>query len=101
MVGDNTVFYGVGSLSLVCLVHGRSQNDQINIYSSPDLATWRRVGHAITPINGTDIGMDAVVERPKVIYNEPTKQWVVRTYPSVHSAFRCPSGYDVAMVARG
>jgi hypothetical protein len=59
VVGDNSVFQGV------------------NVYKSPDLGQWTRVGHALSPVNGTALGPDRVVERPKVVWNEPTKSWVV------------------------
>lgn len=49
---------------------------QINIYSSPDLATWTRIGHAIGQQEGVpELSADSVVERPKVVYNELEKQW--------------------------
>ena len=50
----------------------------INVYSSKDLLNWKNEGKALSPINGTEIAPERVVERPKVVYNEPTKTWVVR-----------------------
>ncbi|KZV89385.1 Arabinanase/levansucrase/invertase [Exidia glandulosa HHB12029] len=56
--GDNSVFQG------------------INIYSSVDMVTWTRLGHAIGPQDGVpELSLSSVVERPKVIWNEPSKQW--------------------------
>jgi hypothetical protein len=49
----------------------------INVYSSKDLLNWKNEGKALSPINGTEIAPERVVERPKVVYNEPTKTWVV------------------------
>lgn len=49
----------------------------INVYSSKDLLNWKNEGKALSPINGTEIGPETVVERPKVVYSEPTKTWVV------------------------
>ena len=41
--------------------------------------TWTRVGRALSAVaeSGTPFSSDAVVERPKVVYNEPTKSWVL------------------------
>lgn len=53
----------------------------VNVYKSTDLVTWEYLAHALSateesaPIS--EIGRDAVVERPKVIYNERTGQFVM------------------------
>ncbi|KAF8073530.1 Arabinanase/levansucrase/invertase [Lyophyllum atratum] len=49
----------------------------INVYSSTDLLNWKNEGRALSPIPGTDIGPDKVVERPKAVFNEPTQGWVL------------------------
>ncbi|CAE6422307.1 unnamed protein product [Rhizoctonia solani] len=49
----------------------------ITVYSSKDLVNWKNEGIALAPVNGTEIGPQQVVERPKVVYNEPTKTWVM------------------------
>ncbi|QRV90966.1 glycoside hydrolase family 43 protein [Ceratobasidium sp. AG-Ba] len=49
----------------------------INVYSSKDLLNWKSEGKALSPISGTEIGPERVVERPKVVYNPPTKTWVM------------------------
>ncbi|KAF8679707.1 Glycosyl hydrolases family 43, partial [Rhizoctonia solani] len=49
----------------------------ITVYSSKDLLNWKNEGIALAPVNGTEIGPEQVVERPKVVYNEPTKTWVM------------------------
>ncbi|KAG6816997.1 hypothetical protein H0H87_000892 [Tephrocybe sp. NHM501043] len=49
----------------------------INVYSSTDLLNWKNEGRALSPIPGTDIGPDKVVERPKAVFNEPTQTWVL------------------------
>ncbi|KAG8691270.1 hypothetical protein FRC11_005428, partial [Ceratobasidium sp. 423] len=49
----------------------------ITVYSSKDLLNWKSEGIALAPVNGTEIGPERVVERPKVVYNEPTKTWVM------------------------
>lgn len=56
----------------------------INVYSSDDLTNWKYEGQALSPLNGTAIAPDLVVERPKVVYNEPTDTWVAsHTTPSL------------------
>lgn len=49
----------------------------INVYSSSDLLNWKNEGRALSPIIGTDIGPEKVVERPKAVFNEPTQTWVL------------------------
>ncbi|KAJ7243769.1 Arabinanase/levansucrase/invertase [Mycena rebaudengoi] len=49
----------------------------INVYSSSDLLNWDYRGRALSPIEGTAIAPNLVVERPKSVYNKATKQWVL------------------------
>ncbi|THV04295.1 Arabinanase/levansucrase/invertase [Dendrothele bispora CBS 962.96] len=49
----------------------------INVYSSPDLLNWDFEGKALSSINGTVIGPDTVVERPKAVFNQETQTWVL------------------------
>ncbi|KAF9468664.1 glycosyl hydrolase [Collybia nuda] len=49
----------------------------LNVYSSSDLLNWKNEGRALSPIPGTDIGPEKVVERPKAVFNEPTQTWVL------------------------
>lgn len=53
----------------------------VNAYKSTDLVSWEFLGHALSATNETspesEIGPDSVVERPKVIYNELTKLFVM------------------------
>ena len=49
----------------------------IPCYSSTDLAHWTFRGYALTRQPGGDLGPNRVVERPKVIYNRRTKQYVM------------------------
>ncbi|KAJ7904806.1 Arabinanase/levansucrase/invertase [Mycena leptocephala] len=49
----------------------------INVYSSSDLLNWDYRGRALSPINGTDISPDRVVERPKSVFNAATQEWVL------------------------
>lgn len=62
-------------MSLVPFAHLYSSG--INVYSSSDLLNWKNEGRALSPIVGTDIGPEKVVERPKAVFNEATQLWVL------------------------
>ncbi len=52
----------------------------ISCYSSTDLKHWKYEGVALSPITGdpkSDIDTGKVIERPKVIYNSKTRQFVM------------------------
>ncbi|SMR51423.1 unnamed protein product [Zymoseptoria tritici ST99CH_3D1] len=49
----------------------------VNCYSSPDLTTWTAQGHVLSPISGSNISSSNIVERPKVIYNDKNKEYVM------------------------
>jgi len=52
----------------------------VSCYSSKDLSTWKYEGVALTAVIGdssNDIDTGKVIERPKVIYNELTKKFVM------------------------
>jgi hypothetical protein len=49
----------------------------IAVYSSKDLYNWKNEGLALSPVAGTPAASDQVGERPKVVWSESTKQWVV------------------------
>ena len=49
----------------------------IPCYSSTDLANWTYVGKALTMQSSGDLGPDRIVERPKVIYNSTTHEYVM------------------------
>ncbi len=52
----------------------------ISCYSSKDLKHWKYEGVALAPVTGdpnNDIDTGRVIERPKVIYNNSTKQFVM------------------------
>jgi hypothetical protein len=50
----------------------------LNVYSSKDLTNWKFEGLALSPVEGTVIGPETVVERPKVVFSKPLNQWIVR-----------------------
>ncbi len=52
----------------------------VSCYSSKDLINWKYEGVALSPVKGdknSDLDTSKVVERPKVIYNKRTKQFVM------------------------
>lgn len=52
----------------------------VSCYSSKDLSTWKYEGVALAPVIGdslNDIDTGKVIERPKVIYNNTTKKFVM------------------------
>lgn len=59
-----------------------NKSDGISCYRSKDLYSWTKLSRAVTP-TGTqtdenrDIASGRTLERPKVIYNEKTKKWVM------------------------
>ena len=46
-------------------------------YSSTDLVHWTFVNNVLTKQPGGDLGPNRIIERPKVIYNSTTKQYVM------------------------
>jgi beta-galactosidase len=59
---------------------GRSASQGVNVYSSADLSNWKLEGLALAQDNSdtlNDIAVGSVMERPKVIYNSRTKQFVM------------------------
>ncbi len=59
---------------------GRSASQGVNVYSSADLYNWKPEGLALAQDNSdtlNDISVGSVMERPKVIYNSRTKQFVM------------------------
>lgn len=75
---------------------GRSQSEGVNVYSSKDMYNWKYEGIALSPSTDStsDIAKGCLMERPKVIYNEKTKQYVMW----VHLELR-GKGYAAARAA--
>lgn len=51
----------------------------ISVYSSPDMRTWENDGIAlaVSDTPGSDIERGCIIERPKVLYNQERKQYVM------------------------
>jgi hypothetical protein len=66
------------------------RNEGVGLYSSPDLVAWTNHGNvlpmaAIQAVTSKDaawrsVGGVAIIERPKLAYNAPTKKWVLYTH---------------------
>jgi beta-galactosidase len=69
----NNTYYWYGE------VRGEKASQGVNVYSSKDLYNWKFEGLALAQEKDTlsDITIGSVIERPKVIYNEKTKKYVM------------------------
>ncbi|KAL1749134.1 glycoside hydrolase family 43 and carbohydrate-binding module family 35 protein [Schizophyllum fasciatum] len=67
--------HGGGFLKASLLSYGSFK--AVSCYSSSDFMTWNRETDALTPKDGTNISSSNIVERPKVIYNEKNKEYVM------------------------
>jgi len=59
---------------------GRGASGGVNVYSSSDLYNWKFEDLALSPDENnteSDIARGCVIERPKVIYNDKTKKYVM------------------------
>ncbi len=58
----------------------RADAGGVSCYSSPDLASWKFEGLALPPVpddTASELHPSQVIERPKVIYNDKTKKFVM------------------------
>jgi hypothetical protein len=76
MIKVGTTYYGFGEYK-VGASDGDAAFEAITCYTSTNLANWTYVQNALTVQPSGDIGPNRVVERPKVIYNDTTKQYVM------------------------
>lgn len=83
--------------------YGENRPDQgfttevgIEVYSSDDLQKWtdEGVALAVSPIPGHDIERGCIMERPKVLFNEKTKKFVMLFHLELKG-----KGYEAARVA--
>ncbi|OTA28129.1 hypothetical protein BTJ68_09914 [Hortaea werneckii EXF-2000] len=86
---DDTSWYWFGEDKTGEATSGHFQ--AVNCYKSADFSTWEFVGAVLSPIAGTNISSDAVVERPKVIYNDKNQEYVMWFHSD-------DSSYGAAMV---
>ncbi|KAG8697990.1 hypothetical protein FRC09_007511, partial [Ceratobasidium sp. 395] len=69
---EGSTYYLIGENKL-----NGSAFQSVNCYSSTNLVEWKYVGALLTLQGSGDLGPSRVVERPKVIYNSSTKQYVM------------------------
>jgi beta-galactosidase len=87
MVHDGVYYlYGEIKKGKTKLVPGQDWEDYrvdaggVSCYSSRDLVRWKYEGVALAPVAGdtaSDLSIGRVIERPKVIYNSATRQYVM------------------------
>jgi hypothetical protein len=93
--GNQLQLHGLGIIKVGSTWYGFGENksgessgdthfQSINCYSSTDLAHWTYQGAALTEQSSGDLGPNRIVERPKVIYNSSTQQYVM--YVHIDSA---------------
>ncbi len=49
----------------------------MSLYSSKDLMNWTYEGDPITPLDHTEIAKDCIVERPKLLRNDATGEYII------------------------
>ncbi|KAK4202077.1 glycosyl hydrolase [Triangularia verruculosa] len=69
---ENGTYYMIGEDK-----SGGHSFSNVNCYSSTDLVQWTLVGALLTRQASGDLGPNRVVERPKVIYNDRTRKYVL------------------------
>jgi Glycosyl hydrolases family 43 len=88
MLFHNGTWYMFGEIKKgkTWLVPGQAWEDYrvpaggVSCYSSKDLVKWKYEGVALSPVKGdktNDLDTSKVIERPKVIYNNRTKKFVM------------------------
>lgn len=76
---------------------GTSASEGVNVYSSTDLCNWKFEALALAPVTtdpNSEIAEGCVMERPKIIYNQATKQYVLWFHLELKG-----QGYAAARVA--
>ncbi|KAK4152964.1 glycosyl hydrolase [Chaetomidium leptoderma] len=71
-IQENGVYYMIGEDK-----SGGHSFSNVNCYSSTDLVQWKLVGALLSQTSSGDLGPNRVVERPKVIYNDKTRKYVL------------------------
>ncbi|KAK9548004.1 hypothetical protein V6Z79_008822 [Aspergillus fumigatus] len=70
--GVGSTYYWIGENKL-----NGSAFQSINCYYSENLVEWTYVGELLSRQSSGDLGPNRVVERPKVLYNEATRKYVM------------------------
>lgn len=77
----------------------RTEAGGVSCYSSKDLVNWKFEGVVLKPDTAnieSDLHPSNVLERPKVIYNEQTKQFVMWLHVDSHDYFKAAAGVAVS-----
>ncbi|KAM7185338.1 Glycosyl hydrolase, five-bladed beta-propellor domain containing protein [Rhypophila sp. PSN 637] len=72
LIQVNGTYYMVGEDK-----SGGHSFSNVNCYASTDLVQWTYVGALLSRTSSGDLGPNRVVERPKVIYNDKTRKYVL------------------------
>ncbi|KAG9084093.1 hypothetical protein FRC06_004212, partial [Ceratobasidium sp. 370] len=72
MIKEGGTYYWIGENKL-----DGSSFQSVNCYSSTNLVEWKYVGALLALQSSGDLGPNRIVERPKVIFNNSTKQYVM------------------------
>ncbi|KAL4934955.1 hypothetical protein BDV06DRAFT_229274 [Aspergillus oleicola] len=74
LIEENGIYYLIGEEKTAGTLF-----QAINCYSSPNLIEWTFVNQLLTVTSneGDDLGPNRIVERPKVLYNDGTGQYVM------------------------
>lgn len=86
----NKTYYWYGE------IRGEKESKGVNVYSSKDLHEWKHEGLALATSQDTasDIVQGCIIERPKVIYNEKTRKYVMWFHLELKG-----KGYEAARAA--
>lgn len=89
--GDRYYWYGENRPD-----HGFTTEVGVSVYSSADLKVWKNEGVAlsVSETPGHDIERGCIMERPKVLYNEKTRKFVMLFHLELKGR-----GYEAARVA--
>lgn len=82
----------------------RTETGGVSCYSSKDLYNWKFEGVVLEPnLNDTtsDLHPSGVLERPKVIYNETTKKFVMWLHVDSHNYAKAAAGVAVSDTPNG
>ncbi|KAG7288322.1 hypothetical protein NEMBOFW57_007853 [Staphylotrichum longicolle] len=72
LIQVNGVYYMIGEDKT-----SGSNFENVNCYSSTNLVEWKYEGALLSRTSSGDLGPNRVVERPKVIYNDKTRKYVL------------------------
>ncbi len=74
-----SILYAAGKYYWFGEKRGKRNSEGVNVYSSKDLYHWKYEGLALSPSDdpGSDIVSGCLMERPKVVFNAKTREYVM------------------------